>query len=81
MENSFVSVFINHVSMQLTSWLLPFVHPQVVRCTMENSVSVAKTFLLADVIVTEIPEEEPAVPAGAGELFRYLISYYEMMEL
>ncbi len=35
---------------------------------MENSVSVAKTFLLADVVVTEIPEKEkPAAPAGAGD--------------
>jgi len=37
---------------------------------MENSVSVAKTFLLADVIVTEIPVDEPAMaaaPAGAGD--------------
>jgi len=32
---------------------------------MENSVSVAKTFLLADVIVTDIPEAEP-VPAATG---------------
>ncbi len=40
-------------------------HLQVVRCTMENSVSVAKTFLLADVIVTDIPEAEP-VPAATG---------------
>jgi hypothetical protein len=38
---------------------------KVVRCALENSVSVAKTFLLADVVVTEIPEEEKA-PAGAG---------------
>ena len=38
---------------------------QVVRCTLENSVSVAKTFLLADVIVTDIPEEAPAAaPVG-----------------
>lgn len=39
---------------------------QVVRCTLENSVSVAKTFLLADVVVTEVPEKAPAVPAGVG---------------
>ena len=40
---------------------------------MENSVSVAKTFLLADVIVTEIPEEQPAaaVPAGPGGDYDY----------
>mmetsp|Transcript_1840 Transcript_1840/g.2827 ORF Transcript_1840/g.2827 Transcript_1840/m.2827 type:complete len:302 (+) Transcript_1840:113-1018(+) len=38
---------------------------KVVRCTLENSVSVAKTFLLADVVVTEIPEKGGA-PAGGG---------------
>ena len=42
---------------------------KVVRCTLENSVSVAKTFLLADVVVTEIPEQEkaPAAAGGGGE--------------
>ena len=42
---------------------------QVVRCTLENAVSVAKTFLLADVVVTEIPEREKPMPGagGAGE--------------
>ncbi|KAL6759413.1 chaperonin 60B2 [Haematococcus lacustris] len=42
---------------------------KVVRCTMENSVSVAKTFLLADVVVTEIPEREkaPAGPPAGGD--------------
>ena len=40
----------------------------MVRCTLENAVSVAKTFLLADVVVTEIPErEKAAAPAGGGE--------------
>jgi chaperonin GroEL len=39
---------------------------KVVRCTLENSVSVAKTFLLADVVVTEIPEQEKAVAAAGG---------------
>lgn len=38
---------------------------KVVRCTLENAVSVAKIFLLADVVVTEIPEREKS-PAGAG---------------
>ncbi|PNH08847.1 RuBisCO large subunit-binding protein subunit beta-2 [Tetrabaena socialis] len=37
---------------------------KVVRCSLENAVSVAKTFLLADVVVTEIPEREKA-PAAA----------------
>ena len=36
---------------------------KVVRCALENSVSVAKIFLTADVVVTEIKEE---TPAGAG---------------
>lgn len=40
---------------------------KVVRCTLENAVSVARTFLLADVVVTEIPEKEAARAAsGAG---------------
>eukprot|EP00955_Chlamydomonas_euryale_P100813 365306-Chlamydomonas_euryale.AAC.5 len=39
---------------------------KVVRCTLENAVSVAKTFLLADVVVTEIPEPEGAAAAGMG---------------
>ena len=38
---------------------------QVVRCSLENAASVAKTFLTSDVVVTEIPEPEPA-NAGAG---------------
>ena len=38
---------------------------QVVRCSLENAASVAKTFLTSDVVVTEIPEPEPAA-AGAG---------------
>mmetsp|Transcript_5366 Transcript_5366/g.11780 ORF Transcript_5366/g.11780 Transcript_5366/m.11780 type:complete len:579 (+) Transcript_5366:104-1840(+) len=41
---------------------------KVVRCSLENAVSVARTFLLADVVVTEIPEKEKAAaPAGAGD--------------
>lgn len=31
---------------------------KVVRCCLENAVSVAKTFLMSDVVVTEIPEPE-----------------------
>ena len=38
---------------------------QVVRCALENASSVAKTFLMSDVVVTEIPQPEP-VGAGAG---------------
>ena len=45
---------------------------KVVRCTLENSVSVAKTFLLADVVVTEIPERQPAAaPAPSGDYGEY----------
>lgn len=36
---------------------------KVIRCCLENAASVAKTFLTADVVVTEIPEPEPAAPA------------------
>ena len=40
---------------------------KVIRCALENACSVAKTFLLADVVVTEIPERAPAqAPAGGG---------------
>jgi chaperonin GroEL len=38
---------------------------KVVRCALENAASVARTFLTSDVVVTEIPAEEP-VGAGAG---------------
>jgi len=46
---------------------------KVVRCTLENAVSVAKTFLLADVVVTEIPEKEKAAaaPAAGGDYGDY----------
>ncbi|GMH38191.1 hypothetical protein BSKO_06075 [Bryopsis sp. KO-2023] len=37
---------------------------KVVRCALENACSVAKTFLTADVVVTEIPEPESAAPAA-----------------
>jgi chaperonin GroEL len=33
---------------------------------MENACSVAKIFLLADVVVTEIPERAPAAAAAGG---------------
>ncbi|KAF8065914.1 RuBisCO large subunit-binding protein subunit beta [Scenedesmus sp. PABB004] len=39
---------------------------KVIRCALENACSVAKTFLLADVVVTEIPEKQPAAAAAAG---------------
>jgi len=38
---------------------------KVVRCSLENAASVAKTFLTSDVVVTTIPEPETA-GAGAG---------------
>lgn len=45
---------------------------KVVRCTLENAVSVAKTFLLADVVVTDIPEKEkPAAAAGGPGDYDY----------
>lgn len=39
---------------------------KVIRCALENACSVAKTFLLADVVVTEIPEKQPAAAAAGG---------------
>lgn len=36
---------------------------KVIRCALENSTSVARTFLMSDVVVTQIPEPEAA---GAG---------------
>jgi chaperonin GroEL len=36
---------------------------KVVRCCLEHAASVAKTFLMSDCVVVEIPEPEP-VPAG-----------------
>jgi chaperonin GroEL len=45
---------------------------QVIRCALENACSVAKTFLLADVVVTEIPERNPAAaPAGGADEYGY----------
>lgn len=39
---------------------------KVIRACLENACSVAKTFLLADVVVTEIPERQPAGAGAAG---------------
>jgi chaperonin GroEL len=39
---------------------------KVIRCCLENSCSVARTFLMADVVVTEIPEEPAPGGGGAG---------------
>jgi chaperonin GroEL len=45
---------------------------KVVRCCLENACSVAKTFLLADVVVTEIAERAvAAAPSGAGDFNDY----------
>jgi chaperonin GroEL len=41
---------------------------KVIRCCLENSVSVAKIFLTSDVVVCEIPEGEEPQTAGAGAL-------------
>ena len=38
----------------------------MVRCALENAVSVARTFLLADVVVTEIKEPEDKKSAAAA---------------
>lgn len=39
---------------------------KVVRCALENASSVARTFLTSSVVVTEIPQPEPAMPQGGG---------------
>ena len=39
---------------------------QVVRCALENAASVAKTFLMSDVVVTEIRQAEDPAAAAAG---------------
>ena len=44
---------------------------QVIRCALENACSVAKIFLLADVVVTEIPEKNPAAAAAGGGADEY----------
>lgn len=43
---------------------------QVIRCALENASSVAKIFLLADVVVTDIPEKN-AAPAGVDQEYGY----------
>lgn len=43
---------------------------KVIRCALENASSVAKIFLLADVVVTEIPERNPA-PADVNQDYGY----------
>lgn len=44
---------------------------KVIRCALENSASIARTFLTSDVIVTEIPEPEPAAAAGMDAMGGY----------
>jgi chaperonin GroEL len=39
---------------------------KVIRCCLENAASVAKTFLMSDVVVTEIPQAAEAAPADMG---------------
>lgn len=41
---------------------------KVIRCALENSCSVAKIFLTSDVVVCEIPENEPMIAGGAGAM-------------
>lgn len=43
---------------------------KVIRCAMENASSVARTFLISDVVVTDIPEPEP-VSAAQNEMGGY----------
>ncbi len=43
---------------------------KVIRCALENSASVARTFLTSDVVVTEIPSEDGA-EADAGGMGGY----------
>jgi len=44
---------------------------KVIRCSLENAASVARTFLTADVVVTEIPEPEAAGAPDAGGMGGY----------
>lgn len=44
---------------------------QVVRCCLENAVSVAKTFLLSDVIIVDKVDEKEAALAAMGEAEDY----------
>ena len=43
---------------------------KVIRCALENASSVAKIFLLADVVVTEIPDRS-AAPANVNDEYGY----------
>ena len=40
---------------------------QVIRCCLENSSSVARTFLTSDVVVVDKPESKAPEPAGMQE--------------
>ena len=45
---------------------------KVVRCSLENAASVARTFLTSDVIVTDIEEKNPeGAPAGMDAMGGY----------
>jgi len=44
---------------------------KVVRCALENAASVARTFLMSDVVVTNIPEPEMAAAGGDGGMGGY----------
>lgn len=44
---------------------------KVVRCALENSASVARTFLMSDVVVTAIPEPEAAAAGGMDAMGGY----------
>ena len=44
---------------------------KVIRCAMENASSVARTFLISDVVVCDIPEPEGAPAAAQNEMGGY----------
>jgi len=44
---------------------------KVVRCALENAGSVARTFLISDVVVTEIPSAAPAAAPAGNEMGGY----------
>jgi len=44
---------------------------KVIRCAMENASSVARTFLISDVVVCDIPEPEAAPAAAQNEMGGY----------
>ena len=39
---------------------------KVTRSALQNAASVAATLLTTEVLITDIPEPQPAAPAGAG---------------